>query len=209
MARVQQTASGIRAGRALAVSLLMALTACGSPPPDSAFMNRGGPESLLDVSSEVVNLSVAGRQEVTELGNWVANDQPTRAELFCNPMAANCKEAQRILQNKRVETNLTASPNNTVTLVYERILARDCNQRYIDNGFSMYNVLAPSVGCSVAANMVQQVSDKREFVNPSLAEDPYATGAISTYRGAYAPKQASDKPKYGVSDSTVGSARSQ
>lgn len=205
MVRVHDITAGIRASQALALSLLVALTAC-NPPPSSAFMNRGGPESLLDVSSEVVNLSVAGRQEVTELGNWIANDQPTRAELFCNPMAANCKEAQRALQNKHVETNLTASPNNTVTLIYERILARDCNQRYIDNGFSLYNELPPAVGCSLAANMVQQVSDKREFVNPSLAEDPSAVGAVNTYRGAYAPKQQGQQQPYGVTTSTVGSA---
>ncbi len=196
-----------RAGRGMAYALLAVLAGC-SVPPDSAFMNRGGPESLLDVSSEVVNLSVAGKQEVSELANWIAHDQPTRAELFCNPLAASCKEAQRILRSKNVETNLNAAPSNTVTLVYERILARDCNQRYIDNGFSTYNVLPPSVGCSLAANMVQQVSDKREFINPSLTDQPSAVGAISAYRRAYAPKPATTEA-YGVTKSTVSSARNQ
>ena len=130
---------------------------------------------------------------------------PTRAELFCDPTTPNCKDATKILQLKNVPTAINASPNNTVTLVYERILARDCNQRYVDTGFSMYNVPAAAFGCSISANMVQHVSDKREFINPSLSDDPSAKGAVSSYRRAYTPK--TDAPvKYGVGNSTVSSA---
>ena len=60
----------------------LALTACGKPPADSAYLNRGGPESLLDVSSEVVSLNGTNRAELKELSNWIEKDQPTRAEIF-------------------------------------------------------------------------------------------------------------------------------
>ena len=63
---------------------LLALSACQPKPSDSAYYNRGGPESLLDVSSEVVNLSVADPAALQELSTWIKQDQPTRAELYCN-----------------------------------------------------------------------------------------------------------------------------
>lgn len=181
MKRVSQVFSNNMVAKCALPLLVLALTSCMAPP-QSAFYNRGGPESLIDVSSEVVNLSVAGKAEIAELSNWIAGDAPSRAELFCDAAAPNCKDAQLALQKQGVEVNLTPSMNNTVTLVYERILARDCNQRAVDSRYKLYNVSPPSFGCSVAANLVQHVSDKREFVNPSLMDDAQARGAVAAYK---------------------------
>jgi type IV pilus biogenesis protein CpaD/CtpE len=67
-----------------------------------------------------------------------------------------------------------ASADNNVTLVYERIQARDCESRYIDNPVNPYNLNHPTFGCSLAVNMVQMVSDKRQFTNPAIMDYPDA-----------------------------------
>jgi hypothetical protein len=184
---VQHKKIGFSLGSIGAVVMLLAVSACQQAPYQrDAFYSRGAPESLLDVSSEVVNLGVNDSQEVKALARWISTDQPTRAELFCDMKARACKEAQKSLRAKGVETNITASPDNVVTLIYERILARDCNPRYIDR-HSLYNEPHSAFGCSLAANIVQQVSDKREFVSPALSDDPSAAGAVAAYKKAYKP----------------------
>lgn len=157
---------------------LLTLAACGPKPGDSAYMNRGGPESLIDVSSEAVNLNIATKKDVDALSQWIAGDAPTRADLQCDISSKTCKDALNVLKKKGVEVTSTPSANNTVTLVYERILARDCNQRYREPQGQMYNAPHPALGCSVAANIVQHVSDKSVFVNPAISDVPLSTGAV-------------------------------
>ncbi len=98
---------------------------------------------------------------------------------------------------------LVPSGDYTVALVYERILARDCKQRYTDSSHNYSWVNEPEIGCSVAANLVQHVSDKKEFVNPELTDVPPATGAISAYRSAYAPPERAAAPSYTLEQSTL------
>ena len=183
------------------VVLLMAAAAC-TPPADSAFFNRGGPESLLDVSSEVVTLGVESPAKLKELSAWIAKDNPTRAELYCNLNALSCTNAKRLLESKAIAVSVVPSADNSVTLIYERILARDCSQRFVDNTHDVYNASHPAFGCSVAANMVQQVSNKREFVNPNLSDTPPAAGGVAAYNRAYAPKTEALKD-YTVTDPIV------
>src|SRR5690349_17409380 len=116
----------------LALGLLM-LTACGQRPSDASYVNRGGPESLLDVSSEVVNLNAGTQKDLRELSNWIEKDQPTRAELNCSGNDRACKEARKMLDLHGVPVVQGQGNDLSVTLVYERILARDCNSSYIDN----------------------------------------------------------------------------
>ena len=176
----------------LAMAAVLAIAACS--PPQSVFYNRGEPESLLDVSSEVVSLSVGGSAEHTALANWISKDLPTRAELFCDIGEKECRSANDLLVKSGVPTTLGASSSNNVKLFYERTLARDCNARYIDKGFSLYNTPAPSFGCAISANMVQQVSDKREFTNPNLSDDPSAVGAVNVIHRAQAAKPTVSQP---------------
>ncbi len=188
---------------AVGLGLLLALAGCQIPHDESQFYARGGPEALLDVSSEVVNLSVAGKDELRQLSSWISGDHPTRAELFCDVRLKNCKTASAILRAKGIETNLTPSPDNMVTLVYERILARDCNPRFIDSRrIRLSNEPAPTFGCSLSANIVQHVSDKREFINPSLMDNPSAVGGVSVYHRAYKPST-EEPAKYTVEQSAV------
>ena len=172
--------------------LLAAFSAC-KPSADSAFFNRGDPEALLDVSSEVVNLGIENPAKLRDLSAWIAKDQPTRAELYCNLNDPRCKSAKKLLESQAVLTAVVPSNDNSVALIYERILARDCNQRFVDNTHDHYNAAHPAFGCSVTANMVQHVSDKREFVNPNLSDVPSAAGGVAAYNRAYAPR--TDSPK--------------
>lgn len=145
------------------------LVAC-SQIPKEAYFSRGQPESLIDVSSEVVDLHIDSPSSLREITHWINKDQPTRAELTCMSGEKLCKRAQNILHQFGVPVKYTSSGENNVTLIYERMLTRDCENRYIDNTINPYNLNHPTFGCSMAVNMVQMVSDKRQFTNPSLSD---------------------------------------
>ena len=98
----------------------LVLVAC-SEIPKEAYFNRGEPESLLDVSSEVVNLKIDSSASVQEIAHWINQDQPTRAELNCPEEEALCKQVQQVLHQFGVPVKYTAVSGNNVVLVYERI----------------------------------------------------------------------------------------
>ena len=180
----------------------LVMAAC-TKPPASAFYNRGTPESLLDVSSEVVNLSVADQPALAELSNWIATDKPSRAELYCNEGDARCTEARKLLEKNGISTMTVPSGEYSVALVYERILARDCRQQFVDNTSNPYNAPHPSYGCSIGANMLQHVSNKQQFINPNLMDVPPATGAVQARDRAYIAN--TQKPVYSVITSVTAS----
>ena len=189
----------------LPIFAFLALCACGNPPPLTSYLNRGGPESLLDVSSEVVNLSTNSANDRAQLADWVAKDQPTRAELNCQAGGKSCSEAEKILELSGVPIVTGHGNENSVTLIYERILARDCDQRYVDNRDNFYNSNHKSFGCATAANMVQQVTDKQEFVSPALSDDPSAVRAVNDIARAYRPRPVVNA--YSVGDSQIATAK--
>lgn len=169
-----------------ALSLLAA--GCNEIPPETYF-NRGSPESLLDMSSEVVNVRLDSPASLGELTNWIDQDQPSRAELSCMQGDPLCSQAEETLAQFGVPAQMLPSPDNSVTLYYERVLARDCENRYIDNRINPYNLNHPTFGCSTAANMVQMISDKRQITAPNLTD--YADGekAVQTYGDYMKPNQ--------------------
>jgi hypothetical protein len=165
---------------------IMALAGCSIMPPE-AYYDRGQPESLLDVSSEVVNLPVHSESSLDELTNWINKDQPSRAELYCSPASSQCQAAQDVLDLYGVPTLVMPSDDSMVSLVYERVLARDCENRYIDNSVNPYNLNHPTFGCSLSVNMVQMVSDKHQFVRPNLMDNPDARKAVQAYQSYLEP----------------------
>ena len=165
-------------------SACLCLAAC-SDVPREAYFNRGDPESLLDVSSEVVTVPLASDQSLGELSDWINRDQPSRAELLCNEADALCAKARDALSLYGVEYQIMPSGENAAHLFYERVLARDCENRYIDNHINPYNFNYPTYGCSIASNMVQMVSDKHQFTSPSLLDYQDAEGAVRAYNGKY------------------------
>lgn len=163
-----------------AAGLVLGATAC-KKLPDEAYFNRGAPESLLDFSSEVVNLPVSNSVQLNEFSSWVNRDQPTRAELYCTSGARECDEAKQVLELYGVPFTHVPSDQATITLVYERVLARDCEQRFVDNRSNYYNLNHPTFGCSIAANIVQHVSDKRQILNPHITDPRDAEKAVQGF----------------------------
>jgi hypothetical protein len=167
--------------RALTALCILTLTLAACRPPDSAYDNRGGPESLVDVSTEVVNLDITSAGELNDLSAWINRDQPTRAELYCLEGEPLCVEARQVLDLYGVPTQQMQSSVANVTLIYERILARDCNARYVDDK-NLTNVSQPAFGCAIAANMVQQISNKQQIVRPNLMDYPEGEKAVEVYK---------------------------
>jgi len=161
----------------ITASLIAALAAC-SQIPKEAYYNRGQPESLLDNSSEVVNVSIHSPASIDEITTVINKDQPTRAELKCSEGDGLCSETQSVLHQFGVPVRYTPSSESTVALIYERLQARDCENRYIDNMINPYNLNHPTFGCTMAVNIVQQVTDKRTFVNPPLMDAANAGTAV-------------------------------
>lgn len=168
--------------------LAIGLLASGcSKIPAGAYFDRGQPESLLDESSEVVNFDILGPESLDELIVWINEDQPTRAELYCQDGDMLCLETYELLEQFGVPIMYVSSPDNVATLVYERVIARDCENRYIDDSVNPYNLHHPTYGCSVAANMVQMVTDKRQFTSPPLLDYPDADSVGAAMRGFRTP----------------------
>jgi hypothetical protein len=137
--------------------------------PSTAYYNRGDPENLMDVSVEVVNIPLYSASGLHELNNLVAQDAPARAELGCNLADSYCKQAHNTLGKHGVPVRFDSN-HDGVTLYYERVMARDCENRFVENKNEKHSLPAPTFGCSVTANTVQQVSDKRQFSNPHLLD---------------------------------------
>ena len=186
------------------ITLALILSACSEIPP-SAYSNRGGPESLIDVSSEIVNLDIGSEQTVDELMMWIEQDHPSRAEVYCIEATRTCQGVLDMMELFGVPHQYIPSAENMATLVYERVLARDCSHRYIDNSVNPYHLNHPAFGCSIAANMVQMATDKQQFVRPNLLDKMDAKKAIQGYRNYSVRREISDD--LGIADSLLDSAR--
>lgn len=183
----------------------LALSACGNPPTASSYLDRG-PESLIDVSAEIVNLSITNSSEVKELASWIDRDHPTRAELSCVAGTKQCVDAQKVLELNGVPHAYGTNAENSVTLYYDRILARDCDQRYVDNTHNSYNTNHPHFGCAVSANIVQHATDKQQFVSPNLSDAPSAVRGVNDIKRAYTPREIIQP--YSLDDALTNKAKS-
>jgi len=164
--------------------VLVGLSAC-SVVQREAYYDRGQPESLLDVSSEEVSMGLGSISSVDALSAAVEKDQPTRAELRCNSGESRCNAAMEVLKLYGVEYNQVAASDSKVTLIYDRVVARDCDNRYIDSHNNPYNLNHPVFGCSNSSNMVQMVTDKRQFIRPALLGFMDGEKAVKNHRDAY------------------------
>lgn len=161
------------------------LTACSSIPESDSLAGRGSPESLLDVSSEVVSFQVADSASVDQVVEWINLDQPSSAELRCTDGEESCMHVQEVLAQFAVPYEFTPSAENALTLYYERIVTRDCDNRYVSNHINPYNLNHPNFGCSLAANMVQMISDQRQITNPALMGYADADKAYQVQKAYY------------------------
>lgn len=190
-----------------ALLLIGLVSACGRYE-DGTF-GRGAPERLLDVSSEVVNLSVATSAQVDELSQWVGRDQPTRAELYCAEGATLCREARQVFDLYGVPVTFVPSSTQTATLIYERVLARDCKQAFRDDLQLWHNENHPAFGCATSANIVQHVTEKQQFVNPNLTDYRDAESAVNNYRQYQRAETSKQQEDYNLNQSLLRNAKVQ
>lgn len=161
-------------------AVALTLSAC-SQIPDAAHFNRGSPYSLLDASSEMVNIALVSPESVNEVVQWIDQDQPTQAELYCLESDPVCLQTLQTLEMFRVPVHYVAAADNNLVLFYDRVVARDCDNRYIDNPVNPYNLNHKTFGCTMAVNIVQHVGDKRQFTSPSLLDFRDGDKAIQDY----------------------------
>ncbi len=160
--------------------------------PDSAYRNPGDPERLLDKTTELLTLSVETREDITDLQQIIRRDKPTRAELSCDESSKICQQIFQLLSAQSIPTDSSAASTNKVTLVYDRMTARDCNSRFVDNTRNGDNLNHPALGCSVVANTIQMIGDKRQLSNPSLMDLPDASKAVQQHRRYSQPPKPND-----------------
>ena len=172
--------------RLISLLLMGTLVAC-STIPEQAYFKRGDPEGLLDLSSEVVNFQLTSFNTLDTMVDWLNQDQPSRAELYCMDDNPLCINAQSVLEQFAVPVTFVASSDNLVSLVYERVLARDCENRFIDNNVNPYHLNHPTYGCSLAVNMVQMVSDRYQFTSPALLDHHDGERAAQVMEGVRQP----------------------
>src|SRR5690606_4138081 len=103
-------------------------------------------------------------------------------ELRCNEADTLCQRARRALDQFAVPVTSIPGPENAIALIYERVVARDCENRFIDNHINPYELNHPTYGCTVASNLIQMVSDKRQFTSPALMEEPDGEKAVQAIR---------------------------
>lgn len=159
---------------------LLSISACTEPYNEVA-VDPGNPERLIDKSAETVTFGLKAKNSVTKLSDMVRQDRPSSAELRCSLSNPRCTQAKEIFERNGIQVNLGGEQNNSVVLSYNRVMVRDCDQRYVDNMSGNRSLNHPAFGCSIAGNMVQMVSDKSQFTNPSLTDLPDAEKANQAY----------------------------
>lgn len=140
-------------------------------------------ESLIDRSSERVTFSLAAPSAKQDINEWLAKDMPSRAELECTGDNGVCNMIAQDLEHRGVPVQMGASGGQPkAILIYERFVARSCDNQYKDNSFNPFNRNYSALGCSVSSNLVQSVGDSTQFTNPPMMDNVPATQAVRAVR---------------------------
>lgn len=157
--------------------VVLSVGACSNIPKE-AYESRGGPEDLLVVSSERVEVALNSKGAIKELSDLIEDEKPTSAELLCLDSNGLCKKAEKVLKKSDVSVEHENVASNKVVLVYERIAVRDCDNSFMSNHINPYNLNHPTFGCSTSLNMAQMISDKTQITDPVLLGLPDAAPAM-------------------------------
>lgn len=167
------------------LACLLSLSACGSTQPSEFSVDRGAPERLIDTSSEVSTFSLTSKNSLSKLSKALSGEPVSKAVLKCSLTSSKCAQAKEMLERRSIPFKVSAEKGNAVLLTYEKVVVRDCNPRFADNTKDSSRNNHPAFGCAVSANIVQSVTDKKDFTNPSLLDYPDAEKAVSSYRKGY------------------------
>jgi len=125
-------------------------------------------ESLITSSAENASFPIQNQSSVREVKNWVNDDKPTRAIINCGSNKFLCKDVEEHFTANSIDFDIVQSSSSasSVSLLYNRTNAKNCI-----SGF----------GCDNSANIIQMVTDRSDFVSPSLTDHHDATKAVGTY----------------------------
>lgn len=168
------------------IAFLTVLSACTKPFTEQQI-DRGAPRSLMDISSETVTLGLDGKKSLATLTKMVDANKPKGAELRCSLNSARCAQAKEIFERRAIPIYLTTESSDSVALLYERVIIRDCEQHFVDNMSGNRSLNHPAFGCATTGNIVQMVADKRQFTNPNLLDFPDAEKANQSYNNYLKP----------------------
>ena len=182
------------------------LAACEGVPA-SSYNSIYEPEKLLTQIDDPITIDLSTAGSYGKLNEAIRTHPPLRALANCDVSVGMCRSAVDMLAAHHIATE-TSGADNKIILVYEHTEAMDCDQRYTDNSLNHYNLNHSSFGCSVSANMAQQVSDKRQFTNPGLLDYTDGEHAAAVYKSYTAGPVGSPVSSGGVSTSMGASTLS-
>ena len=141
------------------------------------------PESLIDRSSERVTFSLAAPSAKQDITEWLMKDVPSRVELECSGTDSVCGAITKELDHRAIPVQMGAAAGQPkAVLIYDRFVARACDNQFKDNSFNPYNHNQPALGCSVSSNVVQSVADSAQFINPPMMDNSSANQAVRAVR---------------------------
>ena len=149
---------------------LVVLAACAEVPPDP-YSDKGAPETMLSVSSEVVNFDLDSPSLLGDLSDALTKNPPSSATLNCSSTGQVCANVRAVFNRFDIHLQESSGKEVGVTLLYDRMVTHSCQNRYVDNMFDHNELNHPAFGCSVRSNMLNMVVDKKQFTSPA-ALDP-------------------------------------
>jgi hypothetical protein len=146
------------------IFLALTLVACAAPN-----IKRITPESLISASSENVSFSLNNGSSLDDISKWIKEDKPAEAEVSCDTSDAICTQLKTKLRTSNIPFQMAKAPaaTNSVTFIYDRVNAHDCNSY--------------EFGCATSVNTLQMVTDHKTFVKPVLSGSQDAVRAVKSY----------------------------
>lgn len=148
----------------LFISLLFVLSACVNPKPTSVVR----PELLISSSDEKISFPISDAGSVSAIEKWISSeDRPSEANVACKDGAKSCNNVKSILKKHKIsytEQATDSEDGSSLTIVYNHVAARDC--------------AASSFGCSTSLNSVKMVTNRQQFIKPSLSDPQDAARAV-------------------------------
>jgi hypothetical protein len=130
------------------------------------FGNVIRPEGLVSSSAEKISFPVADAASVAAIEKWVnSGEKPSAAEISCNASGKSCKAVKQMLKKHKINTTEVAlTGESSLALIYERVTAKNCEESHF--------------GCATAANSLNMVTNRDQFIKPALSDYQDAAGAV-------------------------------
>lgn len=149
----------------LLCSILLVVSSCANNGSESVVRT----ETLVSASSEKVSFPVADAASVKDIENWISNgdNRPSNAQVSCLAKNPACMSLRALLKKQKIavtEVPFNHENGSTVSIIYNRILARSCP--------------IESFGCSTSLNSLRMVTNREQFTKPAMSDYQDAASAV-------------------------------